>query len=135
MDVVLLIGRILLAAIFLMSAVGHFKQTDGMAQYAAAKGVPQARNGVLLTGALALLGSVSVILGIWIDLGALMLVAFLIPVTFMMHAFWKESDPQARQSEQIMFHKNLGLLGGALILFWAAHVAGDLPLTITKSLF
>ena len=135
MDVVLLIGRILLAAIFLSSAIGHFRNTDAMAGYAASKGVSQARNGVLLTGVLALLGSVSIILGIWIDLGALLLVAFLIPVTFMMHAFWTQSDPQARQSEKIMFHKNLGLLGGALILFWAAHVAGDLPLTITRSLF
>mgnify|MGYP006873875070 CR=1 FL=1 len=40
MDVVFLIGRILLAVLFVMSAVGHFTAAEGMAQYAAAKKVP-----------------------------------------------------------------------------------------------
>lgn len=135
MDVVFLIGRILFVTIFLLSALGHFKQTDGMAQYAQAKGVANARQGVLVSGAVALAGSVMIVLGLWTDLGALLLIAFLLPVTFMMHAYWKVSDPQARQGEQINFNKNISLLGGAVILFWLAHEAVDLPLSLTNSLF
>lgn len=135
MDVVLLIGRILFAAIFFISALGHFKQTDGMAQYAQAKGVPNARQGVLVSGAIALAGSIMIVLGLWTDLGALLLIVFLLPVTFMMHPFWKVSDPQARQAEQINFHKNISLLGGAVILFWLAHEGVHLPLSLTDSLF
>jgi len=135
MDVVFLIGRILFAAIFLTSAIGHFKQTDGLAQYAQAKGVPNARQGVLVSGALAFAGAVMIVLGLWTDLGALLLIAFLLPVTFMMHPFWKETDPQAKQGEQVNFHKNISLLGGAVILFWLAHAGVLLPLSLTDSLF
>lgn len=134
MDVVFLIGRVLFAAIFLLSAVGHFAQADGMAQYAQAKGVPNAKAGVVASGVLALLGAVSIVFGIWLDLGALLIVAFLIPVTFFMHPFWKESDAQARQMEQISFNKNVALLGGALILFYLANQAQDVPAALTDAL-
>jgi hypothetical protein len=31
-----------------------------------------------------------------------------------MHAFWKETDPQARMNEMINFTKNVALAGGAM---------------------
>jgi putative oxidoreductase len=40
MDVVLLIARVVFAALFLVSSVAHLTQTDAMAGYAAARGVP-----------------------------------------------------------------------------------------------
>ncbi len=43
MDVVLLIARVLYAALFLGSAVGHLAQTDAMAGYAASRGLPMAK--------------------------------------------------------------------------------------------
>ena len=55
-----------------------------------------------------------VALGVYGDLGALLIFATLIPITFFMHAYWKESDAQAKQADQVMFNKNLGLMGGAL---------------------
>lgn len=42
MDVLVLVGRILFAALFLMSGFGHLTQTKMMAQYTASRGVPQA---------------------------------------------------------------------------------------------
>lgn len=139
MDLLFLLGRIFLAAIFLLSAIGHFTQADGMAQYASAKGVPNAKNGVIASGVIALLAAVFLIFGIWLDLAALLLIIFLVPVTFMMHAFWKETDPQAKQGEQINFNKNLALIGAALILLWLANSAGDfadsLPYTLTGNFF
>ncbi|WP_320668584.1 DoxX family protein [Patulibacter defluvii] len=135
MDIVFLVGRVLLAAIFLLSAIGHFTQADGMAQYAQSKGVPAAKAGVVGSGVIALLAAISLIFGIWTDLGALLLVVFLIPVSVMMHAFWKVDEPQAKQGEQINFNKNLALVGAALILFYLVNQGQDIPAGLTDPLF
>lgn len=135
MDIVFLVGRILLAVIFLMSAIGHLTQSKGMAQYAASKGVPAAEAGVILSGVAFALGGLALVLGIWVDLAALMLALVLIPVTFMMHPHWKETDPQAKQGEQINFNKNLALIGAMLILFFLVNQTQDIPAGITGPLF
>lgn len=135
MDIVFLVGRILLALIFLMSAVGHLTQSKGMAQYAASKGVPAAEAGVIASGLVFALGGIALILGIWVDLAALALALVLIPVTFMMHAYWKETDPMAKQGEQINFNKNLALIGAMLILFFFVNQTQDIPAGITGPLF
>jgi uncharacterized membrane protein YphA (DoxX/SURF4 family) len=133
MDVVLLIGRVLFAALFLGSAVGHLTQTDAMAGYAASRGVPMARPATLVTGVLILLGGLSVLLGVWGDLGALLLLVFLLPTAFLMHAFWRETDPTAKQAEMVHFNKDIALAGAALAFFWA--FSQDPGLTITGPLF
>lgn len=133
MDVVLLIARVLFVVLFLGSAVGHLTQTESMAGYAAAKGVPMARPATLVTGVLMLLGGLSVLLGVWGDLGALLLVLFLLPTAFLMHGFWRETDPTAKQMEMVQFNKDVALAGGALAFFWA--FSQDPGLTITGPLF
>ncbi len=136
MDVLVLIGRILFSALFLNSAVGHLTKSEMMAGYSKSKGVPAARAAVIVSGVLLLLGGLSVLLGIWPDLGALLLVVFLLPTAVLMHAFWKETDPMARQGDMIHFLKDVGLAGAALMLFALfAYVGDDLGLTITGPLF
>jgi putative oxidoreductase len=135
-DVIVLVGRILFAILFLGSAYGHFTQRDTMAQYAAAKRVPAAMLNVLGGGVLLLLGGVSILLGIWPDLGALLLVIFLVPTAVLIHNFWSETDAQARMMEQIQFNKDMALAGAALMLFaFFSYVGDDLGLTITGPLF
>jgi uncharacterized membrane protein YphA (DoxX/SURF4 family) len=135
MDIVILVGRILFAAVFLFSAVAHFSQAKAMTGFAQSKGVPLAGPAVYGGGVLLGLGGLSVLLGIWPDLGALLLVVFLVPTAVLMHGFWRESDPQARQMEQIQFFKDLGLAGAALTLFGLFASADGLGLTITGPLF
>ena len=53
--------------------------------------------------------------------GGWLLILFLIPVTVMMHGFWGIDDPAAARTQEIMFMKNLAILGGALLL---AHFGG-----------
>jgi putative oxidoreductase len=135
MDVIVLIGRILFAALFLGSSYAHLRMTDALAGYAQARGVPMARLAVIVSGVMLVVGGLSVLLGVWADLGSLILVAFLVPTAILMHGFWKESDPQARQMEMTQFQKDLALGGAALMLFaFFAHV-DDLGLTITGPLF
>ena len=136
MDVLVLIGRILFSAVFLSAAAGHFMQGEAMAGYAKSRGLPAAKLAVLAGGVLLLLGGLSVLLGIWHDLGALLLVAFLVPTAVLMHGFWKETDPQTRQLEMVAFTKDIALAGAALMLFALfAYVGGDLGLTFTGPLF
>ncbi len=137
MDIIALIGRILFALIFLGSgSTGHIGQRKGMAQYASSQGVPAAEPLVVGSGVLILVGGLMVALGIWGDLGALLLAVFLLPTAFLMHAFWKETDAQARQMEMIQFQKDLALGGAALLIFALIVKLGpDLGLTITDPLF
>lgn len=135
MDILVLIGRILFSAVFLSAAMGHLTQTKGMAGYAAAKGVPFAWAATFVGGIVLALGGVSVLLGIWADLGALLLVVFLVPTAVLMHAFWKESG-EARATEMNQFFKDLALAGAALALAGLFSFAGDeLGLTLTGPLF
>ena len=136
MDVIALIGRILFAAIFLGSSIAHFTQSGSMGAYAESKGVPSGKLMTLASGVLIAVGGLMVLLGVWADLGALLLVLFLLPTAFLMHAFWKETDPVVKQGEMTNFMKNVSISGGALLFF--ALYAGygqDLGLTITGPLF
>lgn len=127
-------GRVLFAVLFLGSGVGHLTQTQMMAGYAQSKGVPFARASVVGTGVLIIVGAAMVLLGVWADLGALLLVAFLVPTALVMHGFWSLSDPQSKQMEQTQFLKDLSLAGAALMLFAFFAATPDLGLTLTDPL-
>ncbi|HLZ42255.1 MAG TPA: DoxX family protein [Candidatus Sulfotelmatobacter sp.] len=109
-----LVGRILFALIFLAAGPNHFaKQTIA---YAASQGVPLASIAVPISGVLAILGGLSILLGYRARIGAWLIALFLIGVTPMMHKFWAVSDPMMYQIQFIMFMKNLSMLGGALLI-------------------
>lgn len=112
-----LAGRILFSLMFIMSGMGHLTKSAGMAQYAGAMGVPAPTLAVIITGIMLLLGGLSVILGYKVKVGTILLVVFLIPTTFMMHAFWGIEDPMQSQMQMGMFMKNLSMMGGALLLY------------------
>ncbi len=135
MDVVILIGRILFVLIFFGSAFGHLTQTSGMAEYAKSRGVPMPEVAVIGGGVLMLLGGLSVLLGLWADLGALLLLIFLVPTAVVMHPFWKETEAHTKQTEQIQFMKDMSLAGASLTLFGFFVQNEDLGLVITGPLF
>lgn len=135
MDLLVFIGRVLFVALFLTSAVAHLTRTETISAYAVSKGVSAARNVTLASGVVLLVGGLSVLLGVWADVGALLLFIFLVPTAFVMHAFWKESEAQSRQVEMTNFQKDLALGGAALMLFAFFAFAGtDLGLMITGPL-
>lgn len=126
MKSVALVGRILFSAIFIESAIGHFNAQT--AAYAAGNGVPMSEVLVPFSGILAMIGGISILFGYKARWGAWMIVAFLVPVTLMMHDFWNMTDPQASMN-RIMFMKNISMLGGALLI--AYFGAG--PLSVDHS--
>ena len=112
-----LIGRILFSLIFVSSGImGHMVGLTGTAAYAASQGLPMPTVLVLVAGIIAVLGGLSIMLGYKAKLGALLIVVFLIPVTFTMHNFWTISDPMARTMQMSLFMKNVSLIGAALMI-------------------
>ncbi|MGB0112151.1 MAG: DoxX family protein [Ilumatobacteraceae bacterium] len=138
MDELWLIGRILFSVLFIGSGIGQLADIEGSTQYAASKGIEPAKPGVIATGVAFLVGGISILFGIWGDLGALLLMLTLLPVTFLMHRFWAERDPATRQMQMSQFMKNIALLGALAILFsiFARDTFGfGLPYTITDGAF
>ena len=109
-----LLGRILITVVFFVSVPAHFGPVD--LRYAMAAGVPMAKFVVPATGLLALIGSISVLLGYRAKLGAWLLVLFLVPVTLTMHQFWNTKDAMLGQLQMGMFIRNLAIVGGALMI-------------------
>jgi uncharacterized membrane protein YphA (DoxX/SURF4 family) len=126
MDVIALIARIVFTAIFIGAGIGHLTATQAMSGYAASKKLPQPTLMVQLSGVYILVASALLILGVWPDLAALALVPFLLITAFVFHDFWTQTDPQAKQTEQQQFLKDLSLAGGALALF-ALYAADPHP--------
>ncbi|MBI2536060.1 MAG: DoxX family protein [Gemmatimonadetes bacterium] len=120
-----LVGRILFATVFIASGVGHLTKTAGMVGYAQSKGAPAPKIVVPLTGVVIIVSGVLVVLGWHRFIAAGLLFLFLVPTAFVMHAFWKETDPMARGNEMAHFQKDLALAGAALLLAYYAGGVGD----------
>ncbi|MFM7827704.1 MAG: DoxX family protein [Acidimicrobiaceae bacterium] len=136
MNTVLLIGRILFAIMFVSGGLNHLTKSEAMAGYAGFKKVPAAKFSVLASGLILIAGGLSVILGVYADLGALVLAVLLILMALKMHDFWSQTDAQAKQTETIAFFKNISMAGGALIMFAVAATEGsDYGWTLTDSLW
>jgi len=114
--VTLLVARLGVGAIFLLSGVGKLAAWSATAAFAGSKGVPT----VLLAAAtvLELLGAISVLTGWKARWGAAALVAFLVPVTLVIHNFWADQGAEA-QLQMVEFLKNVSIGGGLLAIFAA----------------
>ncbi|MES2216260.1 MAG: DoxX family protein [Patescibacteria group bacterium] len=117
MAIAFLIGRIIFGLYWLDNARNHLMNSDKLVGYASFKKVPAPKLAIIGSGILLLIGGLSMILGIWPYVGLVALLLFLVPVTFTMHAFWKETDPTARMNDRIQFGKNAALAGAILMMF------------------
>ena len=115
MQIAFLIGRIIIGAYYLFNAFNHFTQVSMMAEYAASKGVPFASAAVVVSAIFLLVGGASLLLGYRPHIGALAIIVFLVPVTFMMNNFWTIEDAQMRMMGMTEFVKNLALIGSTLM--------------------
>ncbi len=117
-----LLGRVMIAAIFLMSAVGNkIPSFSGVVAYMASEGVPLPQISLSLAILVLIAGSLSVITGYHIRIGAGLLLVFLVLATYFFHDFWT-FEGEARQQQMIQFMKNLALMG--TMLFLIANGAG-----------
>lgn len=120
MEYLFLISRILFGGYFLWNGINHFTGLSGSAGYAASKGVPMPKLAVAGSGILLILGGLGIVLGTYVTYAVIALALFLIPVSIIMHAFWKETDPMQKMNQHIQFTKNMALLGGAIAFMFVS---------------
>jgi putative oxidoreductase len=111
-----LAGRILLAAIFVISGFGKIGGFEGIAGYIASKGLPMPQVLAALTIALELGGGILLIVGYKVRWVTLAFFLWLIPTTVIFHKFWGIDAAQV-QNQMNHFLKNVSIMGGMLLLF------------------
>lgn len=117
MEIVLLIGRVLFGGFFVMGGAMHFMKMKDMVAMTHAKGVPAPGFAVAATGIIIMLAGLGIIFGFYQSLSLLVVAAFVLVITPVMHAFWSDTDPMMKMVNMQMFMKNMALLGAALALF------------------
>ena len=122
MDLLLIVGRILFAGLWIGAGFAHFKNLEAMTGYAKYKKLPAAKLGVIGSGLTFLVGGILIAIGTWVDLAALLIAVTVILAAVIFHQYWKESDENTKMQEMMAFNKDMALGGAALILF--ALVAG-----------
>jgi putative oxidoreductase len=134
MDVVDLVGRILFALLFLDNGWAHLAKREQMVPFGRSLGAPMAHISVPFTGAMMVVGGVLIILGVWADLGALLLVVFLPAAGYLGHPYWRDTDPMMRAAQKAQFWKNISLAGAALFFLYTFYEFGDsIALTVGNS--
>lgn len=112
------LGRIMIAAIFVISGFGKLMDPGGTAGYIASQGLPMSQVLAWAAVVVELLGGLMLVVGFKVRAAALVIFLFTIVVTVVFHPWW--ADP----AQKIDFLKNLAILGG--LLYVAAHGAGKL---------
>ncbi len=103
-----LLGRLFLSLIFIRSGINKIFNFEQTANYMASKNLPFTHFLLIITIIVLLIGGLAVLLGYQTRLGAWLLIGFLIPTTLIFHGQFPE--------ESIAFFKNLGLMGGLLMI-------------------
>ncbi len=114
-DAALALGRLALAAIFLVSGYGKLVGLSGTAAYIGSKGLPAPMALAVLAGVGELVLGAAVAVGFKGRLAALGLVVFTAVATYLFHGFWTMQGAE-RAMQQIHALKNLAIIGGLLVL-------------------
>ena len=126
-----LVGRVLLALIFVISGFNKLTHFDGTVGYMAMHGLPMVHVLLVASIAIELGGGLMLLLGWHARIAAAAIFLFLIPITLVFHAFWtvSPSDAMALQDQMNHFMKNLAIMGG--MLYIVAYGSG--PLSVQKT--
>ncbi|MDQ3027251.1 MAG: DoxX family protein [Pseudomonadota bacterium] len=117
-NIAALVGRILLALIFVIAGFGKISGFEGTVGYMASKGLPMPQVLLVLTILLELGGGLLLIIGWKVRWVTLAFFLWLIPTTLIFHKFWGIEAAQV-QNQMNHFLKNVSIMGGMLLL-WAS---------------
>ena len=121
-----LVGRVLLALIFVTSGYGKLAGLEGTAGYIASAGLPWPTALAAAAGLFELLAGLALVVGFKARWAALALGAFTLLASLLFHAYWAAPADQ-QFVQQLMFMKNLAIAGGLFIVaaFGADRLAFD----------
>ena len=125
MEYIALAARICLSLIFFKAGISHLTGFSGFVELISGQGLPLA--GLLAAGTVVfqLLGAISLLIGYKANIGSILLIVFLIPASLLFH------NPIADPSQINDFLKNVGLIGGLLMVVYAG--AGALSIDGKKN--
>ncbi len=111
----MLIGRVLIAAIFIVSGIAKLTDPAGTVGYMEAQGIPSADVLAIVAGLAEVAGGLAILFGFLTRIGAFGLFLFLIPTTLIFHDFWTMDGAEAK-TQMVTFMKNLAIIGGLALL-------------------
>ncbi len=118
MHAIHIIGQILFGGYFAWSGLNHFRNYKMLTGYTASMKVPSPGLAVTVSGLLLLLGGLGILFHVYVNISLVLVIIFLVPVTIIMHSFWKHTDPTMKMNNYINFSKNIALIGAALLLMY-----------------
>lgn len=124
-----LIGRLLFVVLFLPAGLSKLSGFEGTVGYIESVGLPLPAVAAAAALALEILGSLALLIGFQTRFVAGVLAIFTLVATLFFHAFWAVAPEQAFV-QQLLFFKNIGVIGGLLVL--AASGAGAWSLDAKK---
>lgn len=133
---IVLLGRVLFVIFFgPIAGMGHIRRAKMMKGYARSQGFPIAYLAGWPAGVWLIAASLSILLGVWPDIGSLMIAAFVIPAALFFHKFWALEDAMQKQTQTQLFYRNMIALGASFMLFGLFVSLGpELRFTITAPL-
>lgn len=118
-----LAARICLCLIFLKAGISHLIDYSSTVEMMTNQGLPIPQLLLIFTIAFQLLGGLSLLLGYKVIIGSILLIIFLIPATIVFH------NPA---SDINGFLKNIGLIGGLLMMIYAGAGALSIDRSLAK---
>lgn len=110
-----LVGRVLLAALFLPAGISKIAGFEGTVGYIASVGLPLPAVAALLALVVEILGGLALLAGFGTRIAALALALFTLVASFFFHAYWAAPVDQQMVAE-LLFFKNIAVVGGLLTL-------------------
>ena len=121
-----LIGRLLIAVIFVLSGFNKIGGFEGTVGYIASKGLPLPQLGAILAIVVELGGGILLIVGWKTRLAAAVMMIFTVVAAVIFHNYWA-APPEMAQNQMIHFLKNISMAGGLLyvVVFGSGALAMD----------
>jgi putative oxidoreductase len=118
----LIVGRILMSAVFVINGLGIVDQSVA-AKELAAVGLSSGLVSILMIAARSLetVAGFALAFGIFPKWAALGLLLFLVPATWIGHPFWRLAGTPAFQGQMVNFFKNIAIMGGLVFIMGASH--------------
>lgn len=119
-DCLLLIGRCCLAVVFAASASSKFRRAPAEVQVVANLHIPAPAAVLVLVGIFEALGVIALVFGIYARIAAVLLMAFMLVISFAVLSFWSSTDPSPVRSQKFSaFTANIAIVGGLIYLLAA----------------
>lgn len=112
-----LVGRILLALIFITSGFNKITGFDGTVGYIASKGLPLPQVGAIIAILVELGGGLLLLVGFKARWAALVIALFTLAAGILFHNYWSMTDAAQITANRINFWKNVAISGGMLMVF------------------